>query len=254
MCILPPLRQVFPCGLVQPSGSFRASVDALLLARFATIGQGFHFVDLGTGCGIVACAVALAHPHTQGLGLEREPVLVQAAQQNIAQLGLEAQLACAQADIAHSVTLHSAGLGSFDAVLTNPPYRIAGQGRPAAQALRKRALEGNADSLGHFFAAGAALLRHHGYFSCVLAAARLGDAMQLLRRHNMGLRRLCCVHSAEGGPATRILVEARKNAAEDVTIEPPVLAAQVAACAAQFGAEDSAAARNAVPFCVKPCS
>lgn len=228
MCIIPPSRQVFPCGLVQPAGAFRASVDALLLAQFATVGQDDYFADLGSGCGIVACAVALVHPQARGLGLEREAVLVEAARQNIRNLTLGARLACAQADLALSADVQAAGMGAFDLVLANPPFRVRGQGRPAAQSLRNRALEGEPDSLGHFFGAAALLLRRHGYFACVLAAARLGDALHLLRRYNMGLRRLRCVHSTEGGPASRILLEARKQAAEDVCIEAPMMAAHVA--------------------------
>lgn len=235
MDTMPPSRQVFPCGLVQPAGAFRASVDSLLLAQFATVEQNCHFADLGTGCGIVACAVALAHPHARGLGLEREPALVQAAEQNIHHLALQGQLRCLRADIAHQEALREAGVGAFDLVLANPPYRVKGQGRPAAEPLRNTALEGEADSLDHFFAAGASLLRHHGYFACVLAAARLGDALYLLRQYKLGLRRLRCVHSTEAGPASRILLEGRKHAAEDVRIEAPLLAAQMAAGTAQLG-------------------
>lgn len=223
MCVISHFRQVFPCGLVQPAGAFRASVDALLLARFVSVSKSCHFADLGTGCGIVACALALAYPSVTGVGLERETVLVEAARQNIGQLRLETQLDCVEGDVRDTALLARMGAGIFDVVVTNPPYRISGQGRATSQGLRRAALEADTDSLGDFFAAGAQLLKHHGRLACILPAARLGDAVQQLRANTLGLRRLRCVHTKAGGPATRVLLEARKHAAEDIRIETPLL-------------------------------
>lgn len=220
------LRQVFPCGLVQPAGAFRASADAVLLADFAALRAGDRFADLGTGCGIVACAMALACPECSGVGIEREAELVLAARENIARLDLGARLSCVAGDVGDAGLLlgllSGLGRGDFDVVVANPPYRIAGRGRPAAQALRERALAGTADCLDIFFRAGAALLRHHGRFACVLSAERLGDALVALRDCGLGARRLLCVYGKQGGQARRILLEARKNAKEDIRIDAPL--------------------------------
>lgn len=215
-------RQVFPCGLVQPVGAFRSGADALWLAQFAAVGEPCHFADIGAGCGIVGLALALAHPHTTGLALEREAALVAAAEQNITQLGLESQLRCVAGDAAAPEILAQMGHGLFDLVVANPPYRLAGQGRPSPQALRQRALASDADSLAIFFKAAACLLRHHGSFACILSAARLGDALRLLPQYTLGVRRMRCVYTKKDGPATRILLEARKNAAEDICLERPL--------------------------------
>lgn len=224
MCGISYFRQVFPCGLVQPPGSFRAGADALWLAQFATVGNSCHFADIGAGCGIVGCALALAHPHTTGLGLEREAALVTAARQNIAQLGLESQLHCLGGDADSPEVLAHMGQGRFDLVVANPPYRIAGQGRPSSQPLRQKALVGAVDSVSVFFKAAAFLLRRHGSFACILSAARLGDALRLLPQYKLGVRRMRCVYTKKDGPATRILLEARKDAAEDIRLEIPLFA------------------------------
>ncbi|MEG2172537.1 MAG: methyltransferase [Desulfovibrionaceae bacterium] len=222
MCVASYFRQVFPRGLVQPEGALRASMDALLLARFATLEPGCRFADLGTGCGIVACALALNHADVTGVGLEREGCLVAAARQNFANLNLEARLTCVEGDAGEATCLKRLGTGSFDTVVLNPPYYVCGQGRPSPRALRRRGLEGAADSLNIFFAAAARLLRHHGHMACILPAARMGDAVLLLRKHKLGLRRICCVHSREGKAAKRVLLEARAHATEDIRIEAPL--------------------------------
>lgn len=87
-------RALFPRGLTQPEGSFRFSMDALLLAAFAGKGltgregktrdvgeiapdarampghgKPLAFADLGAGCGVVGLALLLAHPVPMGTGL-----------------------------------------------------------------------------------------------------------------------------------------------------------------------------------------
>ncbi|MEG2005461.1 MAG: hypothetical protein RR014_05430, partial [Bilophila sp.] len=100
-------RARFPRGLEQPEGSFRFSMDALLLAAFAAQEQGAFaaeeqgafatqekedarpqttFADLGTGCGVVGLALLLRQKG-HGIGLDLDADLVLAAQRNAAHLG-----------------------------------------------------------------------------------------------------------------------------------------------------------------------
>ncbi|MFI3272228.1 MAG: hypothetical protein R3Y11_09040 [Pseudomonadota bacterium] len=116
-------RAYFPRGLSQPEGTFRFSIDALLLASFArypsgkqgpnakeSIKQGVkqsakkekpvNMADLGTGCGVVGLAYCLLHEHVMGAGFEIEASLVEAAHSNAQSLGLEERFRVVQADMA----------------------------------------------------------------------------------------------------------------------------------------------------------
>ena len=226
------LRETFPNGLVQPEGAFRSSVDALLLAALAAVllpppsvaeKKPPYFVDLGTGCGMAACALALRAPHVVGSGIDIQPPLIDAARRNVTGLELGNQLRVDVADVGELTFLRQlCGTGDAHVVMANPPYLKEGEGRPSQQPMRQTALQGQNDTLYTFCRAARVLLRHHGYFCLIIATPRLGDMLAALREHEMGTRALRCVHTRPGRPAALVLVTARKNAAEDIQILPPL--------------------------------
>lgn len=113
--------------------------------------------------------------------------------------------------------------GKLHMVMANPPYDTGG--RPSPQAMRERALRGSRNAAGSekpldtFCRAAAMLLRHHGYFFCIHDARALPQLCAALATARLGVRRILPVHARAGGPALRVLVEARKNAAHDATLE-----------------------------------
>lgn len=216
----------FPCGLEQPAGAFRFSADALLLACFAPpppAGRAWRMADLGTGCGVAACALGLRHAGLTGWGIEIEAPLAEAARRNVARLGLADRLEILHGDLGTAETIRAVGPGSCDLVAANPPYREEGSGRRSPLDLRQRALAAPPGTLDAFCGAASALLRHHGYFVCVFGAERVSDLLDSLRRHRLGLRRLRCVHARPGRAAALVLVEARKDARPATVIEPPLI-------------------------------
>ena len=273
-------RTRFPAGLEQPAGSLRFGADALLLAAFVarhveakSIGRTadgltaprpapfcdapadsrpVDVAELGSGCGAALLALALRCPQINGMGLEREEPLVQAARHNARLLGLCGQTRFAALDIGERSALsmlvgnpphvHASPAnpaspvsqrriaGSLHIVLTNPPYDAGG--RPSPQAMRERALRGDGSprrghkagesTLDTFCRAAAMLLRHRGYFFCIHDARALPQLCVALHAARLGVRRILPVHARAGGPALRVLVEARKGAAHDTVLEAPL--------------------------------
>ncbi len=113
--------------------------------------------------------------------------------------------------------------GKLHMAMANPPYDTGG--RPSPKAMRERALRGSRNAaesekpLDTFCRAAAMLLRHHGYFFCIHDARALPQLCTALEAARLGVRRILPVHTRAGGPALRVLVEARKNAAHDATLE-----------------------------------
>ena len=210
-------------------------------------------VELGCGCGAALLGLALRCPSVLGLGLDREPPLVQAAQNNAALLGLAERARFALADIADAKQLpavpglaENGRIAHCDIVLANPPYDVAGRASP--RALRERALRGGAgiacektagegredeqtvrcesagggNALFAFCRAAAALLRHQGHFFCIYEARALPRLCTTLEAAGLGVRRVVPVRAKRNQPAMRLLVEARKSAAHDVTLEAPL--------------------------------
>ena len=128
-------RRAFPAGLEQPEGSFRFSVDALLLAAFAasrTTDVTIRFIDLGTGCGVVGLAYLLLKRNIcQGFGMDCNPELIAAAQNNTAKLGFSDRFALHTGELADTRFLENLRMEAspVQLVMANPPWRLVGSGR-----------------------------------------------------------------------------------------------------------------------------
>lgn len=190
----------------------------------------------GEGCG------GNDAPRLHALGLEQDAALCAAATANARLLGLDAVCRFRQGDLADTHFLRDCGENAFHLVLANPPYALAGSGRPSASARRDAALRGPAplpdgtqasrhrpvpppgasDPLAVFCHAARRLLRHHGLFCCIFPATDLSRLLSTLERERLGCRRILplCPHAGE--PAKRLLVLARKDAAAQCLLEPPL--------------------------------
>ena len=142
-------RRAFPAGLEQPEGSFRFSVDALLLAAFAasrTTDVTIRFIDLGTGCGVVGLAYLLLKRNIcQGFGMDCNPELIAAAQNNTAKLGFSDRFALHTGELADTRFLENLRMEAspVQLVMANPPWRLVGSGRLPATEARRKALFGD---------------------------------------------------------------------------------------------------------------
>lgn len=81
-------------------------------------------LDIGTGSGCIALALAYHKPVCQVLGIDISDAALQVAQRNAHRLGLEKRVTFQQVDILNSTPLADE---RFDIVVSNPPY-VGGEG------------------------------------------------------------------------------------------------------------------------------
>lgn len=207
-------RAAFPRGLFQPQGSFRFSLDALLLASFAARASWRgRFADLGCGCGVVGLALCLARQELNGIGFDNNAALVDAAQKNAVSLGLAQRFTGAVQDVARMRKNTQCGAETCDAVLCNPPYRLPKQGRLPISDARGTALFELSGTLNAFVKAAAFVLKNKGHFFCIYPADRAADLFVALRGASLEPKNILPVASYSEAGAKLLLVEARKNAA-----------------------------------------
>lgn len=151
-----------PLALSQPRAGYRYSVDALLLAAFALELAPQRWLDIGTGCGVVAFYLGRCLPNARGVAVERQGALMQHARLNLAGLPVLPILG----DVRHFPWRPA----SFDTVVCNPPYYLPGHGKvkkdPVA-AMARHAFYGTVED---FAAASCAALQPDGRFCGVLPA------------------------------------------------------------------------------------
>ena len=113
--------------VIQKKRGYRFSLDAVILARWAWVPPGARVLDLGTGCGIIALIVAASTEVKEALGVEIQEALADIALRNVKLNGLSNVITIRQEDAKRLPSLYPPG--SFDCIITNPPFRELDTGR-----------------------------------------------------------------------------------------------------------------------------
>ena len=79
-------------------------------------------IDLCTGSGCIACALATEHPNMEVLALDIAPEALALAQRNVKAQGVADRVSVRESDLLAAATVDPENKGSFDAIVSNPPY------------------------------------------------------------------------------------------------------------------------------------
>lgn len=186
--------------------------------------SGPAVAELGSGCGAALLGLALGFPRAHCLGIEREPVLVEAANANAFALNLSGRVQFRLMDVASAALKDT---GSQDLVMANPPWAcIRQRGRPSPSRLREAALCAATDDAGDSFQlfslAAARILRHRGKFCCIAPTGALSRICAALESAGLGLRRIIPLRPRTHKPAHRLLLLAQKNAVSEPQLFSPL--------------------------------
>ena len=207
--------------LFQSRGGYRFSLDALLLAYFATLKRNDRVIDLGTGNGVIPLILAKLHPEVTIAGVEYQSAMMERAARNVKLNQLDERISLCRGDVRAAGSIGSAG--SFDVVVCNPPYRPRASGRVSPNDEKQIARHEIHGELGDFLAAGAFLLRARGRMYLVYLAGRAVDLLSSMRQARLEPKRLRMVHSFKHSEASLILVEGVKHGRSEVEILPPLI-------------------------------
>ena len=157
--------------IAQPKRGFRAGHDTVLLAAAVPADSTSRVLELGSGVGVASLCLAARVPGVSVLGIEIDPALVSAANENAARNGLETRVRFEEGDAA------SLSRGDmFDHVFFNPPFHPqAGQQSPIPA--RNRAKRMSTNALPQWARVALALTRPGGTVTAILRTNRAGDML-----------------------------------------------------------------------------
>ncbi|MDR1731042.1 MAG: methyltransferase domain-containing protein [Synergistaceae bacterium] len=208
--------------LWQPDPGPRVNMDTVLLAAYVRLrsrGES-SFVELGSATGAVSLMLALRFPKKFHVtGLEIQPDLVELAQRNRVENGLEDRVSFRCMDLREHRSIPA---GSFDGLVVNPPYEEEGRGRKSPVEGLTIARQGSCCSLRDVVEAASWLLKYRGKFFAVFSSERSAEFLTRLTEAGIVPKRLRFIHSRSGKRAGLLLVEGMKKGGTGLVVEPPL--------------------------------
>ncbi len=207
--------------VIQKKKGYRFSVDAVLLSRFVKIRKDENVIDVGTGCGILPLLLSQTTKARSFVGIEIQEALAQCAKKNVGLNHLEEKITILQQDLRELRKIFAAG--SFDVVLSNPPYRKYRSGRinPSPEkAIARHEIESTLEDLTSI---ASYLLPAKGRCYFIFPAMRTVDLLVALRSRELEPKRLQFVYPRTGEDAKFVLTESAKGSGVELMIGAPLI-------------------------------
>ena len=206
--------------VLQPEKGYRAGIDAVMLAASIPAKSGDHVLDIGSGVGVASLCLASRCSETKVTGLEVQESLVAIAEQNIERNDLRRRVTVVEGSVsekAASLADKGVAYGSFDHVMTNPPFYNAGKvwGSPNESKARAHALEEVA--LGEWLRVACAMAKPKGTVTIIHRADALPDLLKGVEGKLGGLIAFP-LWPSEGSDANRILLQGVKGSRAPLTL------------------------------------
>jgi tRNA1(Val) A37 N6-methylase TrmN6 len=208
--------------LYQHEGGYRVNVDSLLLVDFVGAPPFGRVLDLGTGSGVIALALAQRDPGATVDAVELQPGLAALATRNVELNQLGARVRVVEADLARARDAGLAG-DAYDLVVSNPPYLRAEDGFASPSEEKAIARTELKITLAEVVRAARLHARTRGRVAVVYPAERAGELVATLEGERLRVARLRPVHARAGEPARRVLVEAVRDGRGPLSLLPPLV-------------------------------
>ncbi len=170
--------------IIQPAGGYRAAIDPVLLAAAVPGESGERVLDVGSGSGAAALALAARVEGVRVTGLEAQADLAALARKSARKSGLAECVSFLDGNLLDppDALIH----GGFDHVMANPPYLAAGSGNPPPdEAKRAATVEGDA--------------RLADWLGFMLTMVQGGGSVTVIHRHDRAEEVLAGLAKGAGG-------------------------------------------------------
>ena len=211
------------CGnlkILQKKDGYRFSIDAILLTNFIGIPKVESIIDLGTGCGIIPILLAHRTIIKRIVGVEVQKDLAEMASRSVELNNLSGRISIIHKDLNNLGNLFKEG--TFDIVLSNPPYQGVNSGRINPNPQKAIARHEIKCSLQDLLTMARYLLKPAGKLYLIFPAVRLGELIDKVREFDLEPKKLQIVYSKINHEGKLILLEASKSGGVGLKILKPL--------------------------------
>ena len=206
--------------IIQNKKWFCFGMDAVLLTNYCDIKNNSKVVDLGTGTGIIPILLSGKRNYSKAYGVEIQPEVAEMAERSVKLNNLQGKIEILNIDLKSSLDYLEAN--SFDAVISNPPYKLYNSGiiNPEdKKAISRHEIKAVLEDV---ICIASRLLKQYGRFYMVHRPDRLADIMCLLRKYRLEPKQIRFVHPKAAAKPNMILIRASKNGNPELKFDPPL--------------------------------
>ncbi len=206
--------------IIQNKKWFCFGMDAVLLTNYCDIKNNSTVVDLGTGTGIIPILLSGKRNYSKAYAIEIQEEVAEMAKRSVMLNDLQDKIEVLNIDLKD--VLNYLPSNSFDAVISNPPYKLNNSG--IVNPSDKKAISRHEImcSLEDVISTASSLLKQYGRFYMVHRPDRLADIMCLLRKYRLEPKQIRFVHPRAAEKPNMILIRASKNGNPELKFDSPL--------------------------------
>ena len=196
--------------IIQNKSGFCFGIDSVLLSDFAkNIRNNAKVIDLGTGTGIINLLLSGKTKALGFVGVEIQEEVAEMAERSVELNNLEGKIKILNENILNLKEVYKPK--SFDAVVTNPPYKKINTGLTNEDNKKLISRHEITASLKDFIHISAYLLKDYGEFYMVHRPDRLVDIFQLMREEKIEPKLIKFVYPKANKKTNLVLIKGVKN-------------------------------------------
>lgn len=181
--------------------AMKVGTDGVLLGAWASVDGAHNILDIGTGTGLIALMLAQRCLSANIEAIDVDEAAVLQAQENVADSPWRERIKVSRLDVKD---VPYAWKGTFDCIVSNPPYFTDSLKCPdSSRTLARHAIGLDFLSLAK---AVAFLLIEEGTFSVVVPADNYTGLVESCLREKLYLQRVCWIHTKPDVSAKRVLL------------------------------------------------
>jgi tRNA1Val (adenine37-N6)-methyltransferase len=203
--------------VIQALRGHRVSEDALILAWFVRPRPGEFILDAGTGCGVIAFALAVKEPTVKVIGVEIQAALANRAGRGASLNQLESRVCFVRGDIRQAHRFF--GPECFDVVVSNPPYHEAGRGHVSTEHERALSRHQLMMPLEDLFRVSGKLLVAGGRLSFIYPASGMDRTSRIMHETGFEPARMLWIHPHKGAGPGLVCIESRRRSTDEAPVE-----------------------------------
>lgn len=158
----------------QPARGHRYGEESIALAEFANVSRGDSVCELGSGVAVTALQIAAKYKPRSVVAVEIQQALHDVARLNVIENGFSNTVECVCEDMREFAKVRT---GSFDVVVSNPPFFTSGEGRLPPCPVRASARHELNGTITDFVRTAHELLKDCGRFYVVFDKRRKAELM-----------------------------------------------------------------------------